>query len=152
MSYLTPASTEFLFLFRDKICRKGILINNETFSYPSPLTDLKKSQLNYEYSIYEDIWEEAEWNSNAEKIIVQTRDDSITLYFNNEKKCLVQESNQTRKEFYHLTDPDLIQDAIMFFSQVSNRIIMTANKIEKRIAVNNDFGRDIVYKNFVHYT
>ncbi|HCN83945.1 MAG TPA: hypothetical protein DIT07_10060 [Sphingobacteriaceae bacterium] len=149
VNYLTPASTDFLFLFKDGICRKGILVNNDSFDYTSPFTQLKRSQLKYEYSIYEDAWIAGIWNGDEQRIEIRINaNSSDTLIWDKKKNCFVLQSNHSRKQFYRLTDLSLIEEAIMFFSQVSNRLVMSGNKLAGKIAVNDGFGRDTVYKNF----
>lgn len=150
LNYLSPSSTEFLFLFTDKKFKRGTLIDNISFQYAEPMTDLKTSQLKYTYSIFEDSWIDGNWNGNESELLLK-EDNSITkkLIFDEERNCFTLGSGNTNQSFYRLSDPGLIQDAVMFFSQITNRMIMDKNKLDKHVIVNpSDFGMDVVYKNF----
>lgn len=148
-SYLTPASTHFLFLFKDGICRKGTLINNDSFNYTGSLTELKRSQLKYEYSIYEDAWIAGTWTGDEQAINIKMENNSSdTFIWERERNVFVLEREENLQQFYLLTDLSLIEDVIMFFCQVSNRLVMEGNKLAGKVAVNANFGRDIVFKNF----
>lgn len=149
ISYLTPASTDFLFLFKDGTCRKGILVNNDSFDYATPLTELKRSELKFKYSIYEDAWLTGIWTANRQQINIKIGCKlSDTLQWKEKENCFVLKKDHSCQQFYHLTDPGLIEHAIMFFSQVSNRLIMAGNQLTGKIVVNDDFGQDTVFKNF----
>ncbi len=150
VNYLTPSSTEFLFLFADMKFKRGTLIDNMTFQYVRPMTDFKKSQLKYSYSIFEDTWISGIWNENENELILK-EDHNITtnFIFDEEKSCLTFCSDAINQRFYRLSAPGLIQDAVMFFSQITNRMIMDKNKLDKEVVVNpSEFGIDVVYKNF----
>lgn len=144
LHYLTPSSTDFLFLFKDKTFRKGIIVENAMFKYNAAMDELKRSQLNYEYSILQDSWIEGKWRKNKAEIHLEDQNMIEKLTLNLDRNSFTSTSR-----FYRLSDPDLIQEAVMLFSQISNRILMDKNKLEGRMVVNvADFGKDVVYKNY----
>jgi hypothetical protein len=148
VNYLTPASTCLLFLFKNKSCAKGILIDNDAFNYEMPLTKLKKSQLNYDYSLYEDKWLNGTWRKSDRGIELKLMSHaSERLTYDNQEKCFISVTDTARK-FFRLNDPDLTENAVMFFCQMTNRLIMAENKIQNKITVNLDFGRGNVFRNF----
>lgn len=150
LNYLSPSSTEFLFLFRDNKFKRGTLIDNMTFQYAEPINELKRSQLKYTYSIFQDSWKDGIWSGNESELILK-EDNHLTekLVFDEARNCFTTGSDNTNSNFYKLSDPSLIQDAVMFFSQTTNRIIMDKNKLEQQVIVNHgNFGMGIVYKNF----
>jgi len=150
LNYLTPSSTDCLFLFNNNNYIRGTIVNNKTFKHTEQFTELKNTHLKYTNAILQDEWIEGTWNKNETELVLQKdKFHRETLFFSKEKNCLSTLADKISSGFYELSDPNLIQEAIMFLSQITNRIIMEKNKLEKRIVVNSiNFGKDIVYRNF----
>ena len=50
--------------------------------------------------------------------------------------------------YYEIRNPQLVEEAVSFYSQITNRLIMKSNILHKKISVNDSgFGKDTVYKN-----
>jgi predicted glycosyltransferase involved in capsule biosynthesis len=149
LNYLSPSSTDFLFLFKDNTYKRGIYIDNKAFKHVEPLTNLKQVELRYNNTILQEQWIEGKWSKNKDKLILKTSNNlKEEIYFNSDKNCFSLNSYGTC-DFYKILDYELIRTAIMMLSQVTNMIIMEKNKLEKIASVNKEgFGNDIVYKNF----
>jgi hypothetical protein len=147
--YLNPSSTEILFLFNNGNFKNGVIIDNDTFEFRYPLSPLQKTQVKFEYSLYRDDWETGSWNEVANVIyLIQDEKKMGILRFSSEKNCFTSDNNSVCN-FYKLSDEKLKQMAIMLYSQISNRIIMSKNKLGGLVVVNDDtYGNGIVYKNF----
>jgi glycosyltransferase involved in cell wall biosynthesis len=150
VNYLSPSSTDFLFLFNNGEYKRGIVIDPKTYAYSEPLTELQKSQIKYPQSTLNASWLLGEWSGNESEITLESKEGlQERLYFNEEKKCFISGSDTEVSNFYKIHNRMFLQQAIMFYSQFTNRIIMHQNKIERRVVVNEpEFGKDLVYKNF----
>jgi glycosyltransferase involved in cell wall biosynthesis len=145
INYITPASTDFIFLLNNHEYKRGTLIDNKGFKYSGNLSALKKAQLKHEYSILTDCWTTGKWHENITNILLE--DDRYKVKLSKTEHYYLLSDNMD--EFYPVEDPSLIQTAIMTFSQIINRVIMDENKLKKRISANeNGFGSGTVYKNF----
>lgn len=153
INYLTPGASELLFLFKNNTYIHGTLIDNALFKHNDNLSALTKVQLQYTHAILEDAWAEGVWQSNDENLVLKNEAQVRSLCFDVQKTHYkTQPMDSSSSGFYQLTDPVMIQDAVMFLSQITNRIIMEGNKLEKKWAVNtNGFGKDIVFKNFDYH-
>lgn len=124
--YITAYSSELLFLFQDNTIKRGTMINNFLFSRLESRIPLNFS-LQYNFSIQEDSWITGAW--------------------------LTEEPNNISdfKSFYKLESKQLCEDAIFFFHQISNRLIMEENT-EKGISIvkNKTEKKGNLYKNFSH--
>jgi len=153
INYLTPDASELLFLFKNNTYVHGTLINNTLFKHNDNISDLTKVQLQYEYAILEDAWVEGIWQNSDENLVLKNEAQIRSLCFDSQKtyyKTLPMDSSSSG--FYQFTDPVMIENAVMFLSQITNRIIMESNKLEKKWVVNtNGFGKDIVFKNFDYH-
>lgn len=153
-NYLTPSSTDFLFFFNNNEYKRGIMVDNRSFKQAGHFTGLKKYQLKYTLSLFQDSWLEGQWCQNNNEItLLSTGQRKEKLFISAGKKCFVSRSGNKTSDFYQISDTVLIQKAIMLYSQITNRMIMDRNKFEGRIIVNEfDFGKDVVYKNFEYLT
>lgn len=149
-NYLTPSSTGFLFLYKNNEFKQGTLINNSTYSLTGSITDLHQSQLKYPYSFLGDFLAEGTWVRNESKITLIGNGGKVeTLYYNQDKLCFSKIDKDETMDFYMLTELKLIESIVMLFCQMTNRVLMDQNIIEKQIVVNDfDFGKEVVYKNF----
>lgn len=147
MNYLTPSSTELLFLFNNKEFKKYLFIDHQTFTYPELPTEIEKIQMKYRFSFVDDSLIEGNWIENEEDIILSHKEE-LKLSFDQEKNCYSSPSGESL-DFYKITDEDLTREAVMLYSQIVNRILMEKNKLTGNFIVNStDFGKDTVYKNF----
>ncbi|ACU02783.1 hypothetical protein Phep_0560 [Pedobacter heparinus DSM 2366] len=150
VNYLSPCSTDFLFLFSNKEYRRNIIIDPKAYPFSEPLSEFQKSQIRYPQSTLNALWLEGEWSGDESEINLKSKEGiQERLSFNEERKCFISDLCTEASDFYKILNPMFIQQAIMFYSQFTNRVIMHQNKIERRIIVNGlRFGNDVVYKNF----
>lgn len=124
--YITAYSSELLFLFHDNTTKHGTMVNNFLFSKLEPDIPINFS-FQYNFSIQENSWTSGTW---------QTEGPSNISNF---------------KSFYKLESKQLCEDALFFFHQISNRLIMEENT-KKGISIvkNKTKKKGNLYKNFSH--
>ncbi|MBB6503023.1 glycosyltransferase family 2 protein [Pedobacter cryoconitis] len=147
LSYLTPSSTCFIFIFNNHKYKKFILIDTITFE---PLTEIQKAEPSYNLAFFQDQWAEGEWGGDDNELIINQKGHPIKkLNFNKKKNCFESFTNNLLEDYYPISNKFLIQEAIFQTGLITNRILMDKNKLEKRDNVNlNGFGKDTVYRNF----
>lgn len=144
ISYLTPSSSDIIYLFADHCFKRYIYVDLQTFRYPSPLTPIQKAQEKYKFSFIEAPFTEGNWIEEENEIFLYHQEEFI-LFFDQEKRCY---TNHTA-DFYKIDDTAVINEAVMLYSQIVNRLVMENNRLDGVFAVNDlEFGKDQVYKNF----
>jgi len=122
--YITGYSSELLFLFQDHTTMSGTMINNLFYNKLEPIKPPNFS-LRYNFSILEDSWVSG---------VCPNNDESKSSDF---------------KGFYRITSKQLREDALFFFHQISNRLIMEENTRKKISTVKNKTTqKGNLYKNF----
>jgi glycosyltransferase involved in cell wall biosynthesis len=144
ISYLTPSSSDIIYLFADNSFKRYIYVDLQTFVYPAPLTPIQKTQEKYKFSFIEAPFTEGSWKGQENEILLY-HGEEFRLSFDQDRKCY----NHDDSDFYQITDTEVIDEAVMLYSQIVNRLLMENNKLEGNFAVNApEFGSDKVYKNF----
>lgn len=144
ISYLTPSSSDIIYLFADHSFKRYIYVDLQTFIYPAPLTEIQKAQEKYKFSFIEAPFTEGSWKEQENEILLYYGEE-FKLSFDQNRRCY----NHDTSDFYRITDTEVISEAIMLYSQIVNRLLMENNKLEGNFAVNDlEFGKDKVYKNF----
>jgi hypothetical protein len=122
--YITPYSSELLFVFHDKTTKRGTMINNL-------LSDKFDNNISpgapsvYDFSILEDSWSSGTW------------------------PCTETTEMHHYHRFYKIESKHLTEQALFFFHQVSNRLIMEDNNRRAVYKVQNTNARKgNVFKNF----
>lgn len=151
-NYLTPISTDFLFLFKDKTFRRGLAVINSSYAFSGSRSELQKMQAKYEYSILEEGWITGRWRMK-DKII-------SLIYLNGGEECLyacevdhplsyTMRRKNGSDRYYEILDHRMIEDAIFFYCGINNRILKDQNLLQQKSVVNEGgFGRGTIYKNF----
>ncbi|MBE8721365.1 glycosyltransferase family 2 protein [Sphingobacterium pedocola] len=122
--YINGYSSELLFLFDDRTAMRGTMINNILYSKLEPETPLNFS-LRYNYSILENSWISEVWLDDEEGEI------------------------SNLKNFYRIDSKYLQEEALFFFHQISNRLIMEENTRKGISFVKNEIQKKgNLYKNF----
>lgn len=122
--YITGYSSELLFLFRDNTTMSGTMINNKLFSQLE-LEVPPTFSLRYNFSILEDSW--------------------ISGYWQDENPSCIDDF----KNFYRIDSKYLREEALFFFHQISNRLIMEENTRKGITLVKNvKQQKGNLYKNF----
>jgi hypothetical protein len=146
--YITPSMTDFVFLFKNGDFKKGVLIDNPYHVYDQPLSKTRAVEfaMKQQYSILEDQWVEGKWNKEELSIQLDQPGRAIeTLVYYAHRNCYSSKSG----DYYTLTEKTMVSRAIMLFSQLTNRAILTSNLVENRQRVNQEgFGKETVFKNF----
>jgi glycosyltransferase involved in cell wall biosynthesis len=147
ISYLSPSSSDVLLLFTNNTYKRGVVVDNNSFRFTGTVSDIHKTQLEYQYSILEDEWAEGQWSSENNHVNLHGPGNTIqTLFFDNERQCYTSGGTPSHS-FYQAKSDDLIEEIIMFCSQVTNRIHMWKNMLNKTYIVNDNYGNDTLYKN-----
>ncbi|RVU00436.1 glycosyltransferase family 2 protein [Mucilaginibacter limnophilus] len=145
ISYLSPSSSEVLLLLTDNTYKRGVVIDNKSLRLAGAVID--EAQQEYQYSILGDEWAQGLWSGDSEHIDLYSTSDTVQTLFYETAGGYYTLSDMPKKLFYQVSSHDLIEQVIMFCSQVTNRIYMWKNKLNKTYAVNSVFGNDTVYKN-----
>ena len=134
-------SSSLLYLFKNSEYFMGDIITNRFKNSQNIDNIFPENRIyEYQYGLGNNSWEGGKWTSENEKIIlenfIETIDERHTLLLN-------------KGEFIKIKNKDEIQNLIMFFSQISNRIKMKNNEKRKQIIVNKtSFGKANLIKNF----
>ncbi|MBD1424441.1 glycosyltransferase family 2 protein [Sphingobacterium arenae] len=124
IKYITGYRSELLFHFQDGTTRQGTMINNILFSKLEPNIPSNFS-LRYNYSILEDSWLGGFWRNGIP--------DNVNDFTN----------------YYRVDSKYLREEALFFFHQISNRMIMEENTRKGTVTVKNEISkRGNLYKNF----
>jgi len=119
--YITSYSSELLFVFQDNTTKGGTMINN-LLSDKFENNILSGFPSVYDYSILEDSWSSGIWSSTE------------TDHYHG---------------FYKIESKQLIENALFFFHQVSNRLIMEDNNRRAVHKVQNASAwKGNIFKNF----
>jgi hypothetical protein len=142
--YIKPSKTEILFLYKNKTFELGTLIANSSISCDNPKSSFAGRNSLFEYSRQEAKWAEGIWNED---------DIHLSLLNIQYKKgqingCNTLSSEKDNKIYFKITDNQIIKDLSDFTHMYSSRVIMERNLSDKKIIVNQDFGKGLVYKNF----
>lgn len=144
VNYLTPECTDMVFLFSNKEFKRFIHVDHQTFIYPEPSTVLQQSQLEYRNSFIEAPFTQGTWEEYEQEIILR-HPQEFKLSFDRHKNSYANRNT----DFYKVTDAFIIEELVMLYSQILNRLLMAENKLKGHFAVNQlAFGQDKVYKNF----
>ncbi|TJZ50073.1 hypothetical protein FAZ15_21830 [Sphingobacterium olei] len=122
--YINGYSSQLLFLFHDYTTMSGTMINNILFSKLGANTPSNFS-LRYNYSILENSWESGVWSTDGTRKI------------------------SNLKNFYRIESKYLREEAMFFYHQISNRMIMEENTRKGISFVKNEIQKKgNLYKNF----
>lgn len=148
LRYISPSTTDFLFLFKNGDLKRGVIVYNPYHVYDLPLSKIRATEfaMNQKYSMLEDTREEGSWEKEGLSIVLNQSGKNIgKLVFNLPKNCF----SSINGDYYELTEKGIISRAIMLFSQLINRAVLTLNLVENRQRVNPaGFGMDTVFENF----
>ncbi len=146
ISYIDPSMTTLLFLFKNKTFNKGILIDNHALK--NDILTMAKDKPEYEYTIQSEEWEKGTWSLGNKKLSLHENNKS-TIELQLEKTSHIPRLVYENKSFYEVIDIRMLQEIMMFHSQISNRFKMSQNLRNHNINVNqNAFGKGEVYRNF----
>lgn len=136
--YLSPSTSELVFLYKDNKYKRGTMVNTLTYN----ATNTNKINNKYDYAIIEDLWEDGIWKHSKKNI---TLNEHKILEFKEQSNCY----SGTDKNYHVLKSGLLIEEAHFFYNQVANRIILEKNLKLKKIEVNeHGFGEAAVNKHF----
>jgi glycosyltransferase involved in cell wall biosynthesis len=142
--FLTPFSTEVLFLLRNNTYCMATIIDNHRFSVHNSVNKVELQS--YEFSLLSDKWERGTWDLRKNNLtIVRTNGEDLNYLVDDGKKTLSNGSNI----FIECLNEQMMDTAILFLSETTNRSIMDDNLQKQKVSVNQSgFGNGIVFKNF----
>lgn len=144
--YINHYSSELLFLFKNNNYTKGIIMVNHLINSESIDNAFDKNRI-YEYtnSLENDSWEKGIWTKKLYGIKTIYKEKVTELI--QTKKRELQNKDDVEIKYYECTKTELFQEMVMFLSQISNRIKMKQNKMNKKIQVNKFFGNTVLIEN-----
>jgi len=144
--FIDPSTSELLYQFRDHTCLKGIIINSFTRNSNTPETAIPRNARFLSQFYLPQGWKMGRWYESADKLQLSFEDGKQEY---SKKISQGQELISNQERTYYLVSNTTMQlEAISFFTEMKNRDRMINNLSEKRIRVNSEFGKGIVYKNF----
>lgn len=144
--YLTPSASVLSILFKDNFFYEGTIVNRLNLNTDKP--ELVQNSPQYDYGIKETDWIKGEWRQ-AGSAFTFLYDVGETKILKPTNTVNVFQTANSNNSYYEITDKSLVEDALFFYSQLTNRIVLEKNAADKNYKVNNsDFGKDTVYKNF----
>lgn len=147
IKYIDPSTSEILILLADHNCLRGILVENAVVGSMQPRisTDVVHAEETYSLSggkLMDGTWEK-------ENAVLMINYGEGTRLFNGTDGEYVSEENNGVNKYYVTRDPALVDQIVLFVSEVTNKIKMRQNNTTKSLTVNNaDFGSGTVFMNF----
>lgn len=150
--YVSPSVSKLLLLFQDDTYALGTLL---VVSGNFPLTEVRPFMNNDLYGrifLVEDCWNKGtvrscghgNWNLISEETVMSCR-----LTYPAESGDYHLTANDDELDFYKLSDPQLVEEAVLFYSKMVNRLKMKQNQDQRMIRPNKTAGgMGTVYKNF----
>lgn len=150
--YVSPSVSKLLLLFQDDTYVLGTLL---VVSGNFPLNEVRPFMVNDLYGrifLVEDCWNKGvvktcghgNWSLRSGKTEMICR-----LTYPAESGDYHLTANDGEFNFYKLSDPQLVEEAVLFYTKMDNRIKMKQNQDQRIIRPNKTaVGAGIVYKNF----
>lgn len=141
--FINHSVSELLYLFKNKKCYLGKIVHNKTYNSES-INNLFTDNNSFEFPtrLYGNKWNIGRWKNIKNGIeFITTGNSKVAIDDNNQIHQLTTYSPDLKK-FYPIIEKKMFKDKVLFFSQISNRLIMEKNLKEKRVSVNdNSFGK-----------
>lgn len=145
ISFKTYSSSIIIILFKNNIFFEDILENRLNLNLDKP--DLTSKSLQYDYGIQGNKWIKGTWSLLDTSLIFYYETNFIKTLIQNDEFNYKQKGENTL--YQEVSNKVLIEEALFFYSQLTNRIVFENNLASKSYKVNNNgFGKDVVYKNF----
>ena len=134
--YLSPSQSQLCFLFKNGDVVRGTMVNNLVYNATIANSNTMRS-CKYGFSIAEKLWESGKWtiDNGAIKLII----NSLEIILQPDKLKGINVLRYQDNIYYKITIKPMIEEAIFFFHQTSNRIIFEEN-ISQRIYKVNESG------------
>lgn len=148
IGYLNPTMSHLLILEKGGTYRAATIIDNHARYYSKIESLFKDTFEGYKYEIVEEQWTTGNWHVNEDDIKLSSfSSDNDVLRLNRSAGFYVSETDGTA--FCAVQDHKMIEEAIMFYSQISNRKKMEFNRKNQIIKANDrGYGNGVVFKNF----
>jgi glycosyltransferase involved in cell wall biosynthesis len=144
--FIDPSTSELLYLFKDHRCLTGIIINKFTRNSNNPESVVPRNARFLSQFYLPDGWQIGNWLEAPGKLQLSFEDKEHEY---SKKTSQGQEILSNHDHTYYRVSNTIMQlEAISFFTEMKNRDRMMNNLSAKRIKVNHEFGKGIVYKNF----
>lgn len=144
--YIDHSSSEILFLFKNKTCAIGNIVNNFTRNCNSPHSPIvQKGSVVRQFEV-KGGWQQGSWSLRPDTL-------HINYWGKEQRLTLTKEGHYENLEneelmFYPVENLSLLSEAAFFYSESYNRELMDRNFSERKIQPNKSFGKGIVFKNF----
>lgn len=147
ISYQTPSSSDLLYLFAGKKFERYLYLDHQTYQFEKQLTPIQETQMKYKFSFTDAPFRSGTWEETTEGLLLNHYENYLLVF--HPDGGYYQNPEDRNRRFYKFTDPDVIREAIMMYSQMRNRLLMEENKLNGKAVVNPvEFGKDEVCKNF----
>jgi hypothetical protein len=139
LKYITPWSSEVIFLFRDYTFEKGTLIDNWTSNASDFRNAYQRKNSRFEFSLLEKQWLTGYWRSDSKDIILTVKEENKSIRLEKAADHLIEHLSSST---YYLISNKASSSSLVGFSYFyRNRCIMERHLEELRITVNNSvFG------------
>lgn len=149
LNYISPFATGMIFLFSNNTFFKGTIINQ--IGADSELPRLKLREFQYDYSLKEKKWLKGEWQIKRGIIALDDPEQEQTgkLKYDKKSNSFKLSDMGNLSDYYEITSNKTIEEALFFYSQITNRYYLELNQELNNYKVNPDgFGLDAVTENF----
>lgn len=144
--YVSHIHSEILFLFSPKEFKMATMQSNIALNAGSINNRLNTR---FEYTLMENGWLSGSWKKIGENLQLNSHGRTAQTKMLNFKDGALVNQDGIDQIYYKIERPQIIEDLLFFYSQITNRLIMEKNLSIKRISVNKSgFGKDKVFKNF----
>lgn len=147
VGYIDPSTTEFLFVLKNAECRRGTVVNHFPL-YKSIEEAMTATPVKYQFSIAGNRWQSGRY-SKVDNGILLTMESEVKEWLDYDMSNNSYISLESKKRYYVVANSQLVNDAILFYSELMNREVMERNLNESKVIVNESgYGMDTVFKNF----
>lgn len=136
--YLSHGRTELIYLYKNNKCDCGILLNNKTLNSENPNAVFIQRSYQYTTVLEDGNWQCGKWDLIGGKLILNFNKGYYNAVHIVNKMSLYSE----------IKNRELVEQLIMFNTQLANRNIMNYNLNNKQVLTNNEtFGNGNVFLN-----
>jgi glycosyltransferase involved in cell wall biosynthesis len=145
VGYVDYASSTILVLFTNNSFFTGTLINRQNLHMDAP--DFSDKRKEYDFTVGENKWLEGRWEKReAAYHFWYEGDRTLTLLPSGGERYRCRDTGAV---YHEVTNKTMVEEALFFYSQLTNRMVFENNQASPEYVVNGgSFGRDTVYKNF----
>lgn len=140
LRYINHYSTELVYIFKNGTFYCGVVIINRLVNSASIDNIFQENRIHeYINNLKNNAWNQGSWTKNEIGLKLKFEDANVIELIHAENSKMYNKK-AIEMVYQPCSDTEILEELIMFLSQIKNRIKMLQNKNEKRIRVNEVFG------------